>query len=537
MLPKPGAKKAPRPDLPAGEAPRKKGGKTLLVALLGGLVVAAVAVVFLKDDEQKETPVRLAVTYPLDGTMVTSPDVLIRGEYSSPRKTDVVKVEGVEVIATDGKFDKTVRLSQEGLQKIEVTVEDKGQVKKRLEWRITYRAVWRPLLDEAKRFADAGQWIAAKEKLAVAKTKGASDKDLPSDVVTGIERWEAPPVLSIDSPADGATFDKPSATVKGSFSSGRKTDKVKVDGAEVPVAEGRFEAVVPLPEGPKDVVVSVEDGATVRKKATVRLTFVRPPEAWEAWLATFATADGKARDAATGYPTRIVRKKDGVAMVLVPAGTFWMGANKDAKTKLPNEEPGHEVILSKPFYMDEAPITVGQWKAYVATGEATLPNLGVKGTKDDMPIYNVTHDEATTYSRWAGVALPTEAQWERAAKGGKDDRVYPWGADDDVKKRNAVGDGDEFERLAPVKSFPANEYGLYDMAGNVWQWTDDWYDAKYYVAAERTDPKGPATGTEKSVRGGAWDKTGLMARVGYRFSVDPKQRASDLGFRCVRSLP
>jgi hypothetical protein len=176
MLPKPGAKKAPRPDLPAGEAPRKKGGKTLLGALLGGLVVAAVAVVFLKDDEQKETPVRLAVTYPLDGTMVTSPDVLIRGEYSSPRKTDVVKVEGVEVIATDGKFDKTVRLSQEGLQKIEVTVEDKGQVKKRLEWRITYRAVWRPLLDEAKRFADAGQWIAAKEKLAVAKTKGASTR-------------------------------------------------------------------------------------------------------------------------------------------------------------------------------------------------------------------------------------------------------------------------------------------------------------------------------------------------------------------------
>jgi len=537
MLPKGGAKKASRPNLPEGGAPRRKGGKTVLVALLAGLGLAAVALVLLRDDTPKEVPVTLKITFPQDGAMVMTPDVLIRGEYTSPRKTDVVKVEGVEVMSAEGRFERNVTLSQEGLQKIEVTVEEKGKVRKRVEWRVTYRAMWRPLLDEATRLANAGDWVAAKEKLAVAKSKGASEKDLPPDVVSGIERYEAAPVLTVDSPADGATLDKPSVTLRGSFSSGRKSDQVKVDGAVVPVADGKFEAVLPLPEGPRDVAVTVEDGGAVRKKVSLRVVYVRPPEAWEAWLSTWATADGAAREETSGYPKRVVRRKDGVAMVLVPAGAFWMGANKDAKTKLPNEEPGHEVTISKAYYMDEAPITVAQWKTYVETGEATLPNLGVKGTKDDMPIYNVTHAEATTYTRWAGVSLPTEAQWERAAKGGKDDRVYPWGAEDDVKRRNAVGDADEFERLAPVKSFPANDYGLFDMAGNVWQWTDDWYDAGYYVSAERTDPKGPAAGTEKCVRGGAWDKTGLVARVGYRSSLDPKQRASNVGFRCVRSLP
>jgi len=537
MLPKGGAKKASRPDLPEGGAPRRKGGKTVVVALLVGLGLAAAALVLLRDDAPKEVPVTLKITFPQDGTMVMTPDVLIRGEFTSPRKTDVVKVGGVEVLSSEGKFERNVTLSQEGVQKIEVTVEEKGKVRKRVEWRVTYRAMWRPLLDEATRLANAGDWVAAKEKLAVAKSKGASEKDLPPDVVSGIERYEAAPVLTVDSPADGATLDKPSVTLKGSFSSGRKSDQVKVDGAAVLVIDGKFEATLPVPEGPRDVTVTVEDGGTVRKKVSLRVVYVRPPEPWEAWLSTWATADGAAREATTGYPKRIVRRKDGVAMVLVPAGAFWMGANRGAKTKLPNEEPGHEVTISKAYYMDEAPVTVAQWKKYVETGEATLPNLGVKGTKEDMPIYNVSHAEATTYTRWAGVSLPTEAQWERAAKGGRDDAVYPWGADDDVKKRNAVGDADEFERLAPVRSFPANDYGLFDMAGNVSQWTDDWYDAGYYVAAERTDPKGPAAGTEKSVRGGAWDKTGLVARVGYRSSLDPKQRASNLGFRCVRSLP
>ncbi len=537
MLQKAGAKQAPRPDLPEGAVPRRKSRNKLLIGLAAGAVVLILAVALLSGGGTEEQPLTLAITFPPLNTMVTTPDVLIRGEFTSPRKTDVVKVGGVEVMSEAGKFERSVQLSQEGLQKILVTVEEKGVVRKRLEWRVTYRATWRPLLDEATRFANAGDWIAAKEKLAVAKSKGASQRDFPPDVVAGIERWEAPPVLAIASPAEGATVDKPSVTLKGTFSSGRATDKVKVDGTEVAVTEGTFQATVPLPEGPHDVLVSVEDGATVRKKLTLRVVYVRPPEIWEAWLAPWATADGAARDEATGYPKRIVRKKDGGAMVLIPAGAFWMGANRDAKTKLPSEEPGHEVTISKAYYMDETPVTVGQWRKHVEAGEGTLPNLGIKGTKDEMPIYNVTHVEATTFTRWAGVTLPTEAQWERAAKGGKDDRVYPWGAADDVKQRNALGDADEFERLSPVRAFPANEYGLHGMAGNVWQWTDDWYDPKYYVTTERIDPKGPAAGTEKTVRGGAWDKSALVARVSYRQPVDPKQGASNLGFRCVRSLP
>ena len=154
-----------------------------------------------------------------------------------------------------------------------------------------------------------------------------------------------------------------------------------------------------------------------------------------------------------------------------------------------------------------------------------------------MPIYNVTQLEATTFSRWVGAFLPTEAQWERAAKGGVDDRVFPWGGVDEESKRNAEGPSDGFEQWAPAKSFGANEFGLYGMAGNVWQWCADWYDPKYYVGADRTDPAGPADGKTKSLRGGAWDSPSFKLRVCSRRDFDPKFTDRTIGFRCVRSLP
>ena len=539
IIPKAGAKKTAAVDVPVGSAPRTKQSPTGLIAALAVLVVGAVAFLVLHDSEPvaQEGPVTIEISSPSEGQMVMSADVSIRGSFKSPRKNDVVKVAGVEVIAVDGKFERLVTLSQEGLQKIAITVESKGVEKKRIEWRVTYKAMWRPFTEEAKQLADAGQFLAAKERLATAKQKGASEKDLPEDVVAAIARYEAPPSIAITAPADGAKFDVPKVAIDGTFASGRATDKVFVDGVEVAVDEGRFKRELPLSEGEREVGIEVKDGATVRKSISIKVTYVRPPEAWEAWLSKWATADGKARDATTGYPSRVIRLKDGGAMVLVPAGEFWMGSTKDAKTVLEGEKPGHKVVIAKAYYLDEAPVTLGQWKKYVASGEGVLPNLPFKETKDEMPIYNVTHLEATTFSTWVAAALPTEAQWERAAKGGVDDRAFPWGGEDDQRKRNGDSPSDGFEQWAPAKSFAPNEFGLYGMAGNVWQWCSDWYDAGYYIVSERTDPTGPAAGTARALRGGAWDSASFKLRVCYRFSLDPKKTDRTIGFRCVRSLP
>jgi iron(II)-dependent oxidoreductase len=224
-------------------------------------------------------------------------------------------------------------------------------------------------------------------------------------------------------------------------------------------------------------------------------------------------------------------------MVLVPAGEFWQGAVANASASAGDEKPGRRVRIGKPYYVDVHEVTVQQWKVYAGTGEAAMANLALSNTTDDMPVYNVNWTEASSFARWAGVTLPTEAQWERAARGGRDEWMFPWGMNDDPKMRNASGVQDGFERIAPVGKFPANGYGLFDMAGNVAEWTADWYDAKYYQNAPNADPTGPATGKERVVRGGSYDRDGLLTRCSHRHWLEPSARQTSVGFRCTKSLP
>lgn len=296
-------------------------------------------------------------------------------------------------------------------------------------------------------------------------------------------------------------------------------------------------------------------------------------------------------------------------MVWIPGGTFWMGGNDRATT---DADPSHRVALGG-FWMDRTEVTNRQFAEFVkATGYVTIaertpdpknfpgasldalvpgsvvfappkgpvplddylrwweyspgaswkhpegPTSHVEG-KDDFPAVHVSFDDAEAYARWAGKRLPTEAEWEFAARGGLDRKVYVWGDSREPEgkarmnhwqgsfpSRNTALDG--FARLAPVGSFEPNEYGLLDMAGNVWEWCSDWYRPGYEVKGTDPllNPKGPPTsrdpmepGVPKRVqRGGSFlcsDEYCARYLPGARGKGEVDSGASHLGFRCVRS--
>jgi formylglycine-generating enzyme required for sulfatase activity len=519
---------------------RKPSHKKQIFLIVGLLVLALVGVLVAIVALEPDPPPKILLEEPPDGTVVTVPEVLVRGKVARMRPGMQVQLKEEPVPVIEGKFERTVPLTEEGRQRIVAEILSGGKPVAKSEVSVTYKAAWRPILDEVRAFATRGEWENARAKLEEAKGKNLPEAEIPLDVREGIARWEAPPEIALTAPADGTTLSEPKVTVKGTFSSTRATDRVQVDGREVSVDEdGRFSATVEgLESGkPRTVVAAVVDRGTTRRRTSVTVTYQKPPEVWESYLAGWAEPVGTETDASTGYPRLVRRAKDGAVMALVPAGTFRMGKVAKAKQSLKSELPPHDVTLTKAYYMDVAEVTIGQWKRYVAEGLGEMPNLPVIGSKDEVPVYHVNHDEANAYARWVGGLLPTEAQWERAAKGGHDDYVYPWGFDDEPTKRNATGTADDYERLAPVKSFPPNDYGLHDMAGNVWEWCADWYEEGYYVASPATDPPGPATGKERAVRGGGWDKEGFLFRASYRMGYPPNARHTHVGFRCVRLLP
>lgn len=234
------------------------------------------------------------------------------------------------------------------------------------------------------------------------------------------------------------------------------------------------------------------------------------------------------------------------AMVLIPRGDFIMGSDQvdtaqqgtefgTAKPLFLDEHPQHTVTLPA-YEIDAYEVTNGQYRAYIDATRATSPPTWPDGQfppdQGAWPVTGVTWFEADAFCRWDGKRLPTEAEWEKAARG-TDGREYPWGREFDATKGNIGSTG-----LAPVGSFPhgVSPYGVYDMAGNVSEWVADWYQP--YPGSTDTSP---AYGEKfRSVRNSSWGGSAghytvaHFYRAAYRFYQPPNRRFRDIGFRCAR---
>ena len=209
-----------------------------------------------------------------------------------------------------------------------------------------------------------------------------------------------------------------------------------------------------------------------------------------------------------------------------------------------NEMPVHTVDLDE-FLIDAFEVTNAQFQACVEAGGCQ--NSGRFRLTDpdlvDHPIVLVSWNEAADYCTWRDARLPTEAEWEMAARGGLAGQEYPWGSDltgeranfCDINCDETVNLDDGFAETAPVGSFMPNEFGLYDMAGNAMEWVMDLYLDTYYVISPLENPTGPAQGDQNVVRGGSFFQESLFLRVAGRSPTGPQNVSWDLGFRCART--
>lgn len=236
--------------------------------------------------------------------------------------------------------------------------------------------------------------------------------------------------------------------------------------------------------------------------------------------------------------------KDGAPMVLVPAGEFTMGSNDGSD----DEKPVHQVYLDA-YYLDKYEVTVRQYAKFLEAtgfnGPPMWPTMD-QPSHQKRPIVNVDWSDASNYCEWAGKRLPTEAEWEKAARG-TDGRIYPWGNEPPNTLRANYGQEkwNNHTALVPVGQLKDGKspYGIYDLAGNVWEWVSDWYDPDYYANSPPQNPKGPKNGKYRVLRGGSWDLAPEHLRSTRRdFNIplaptyeSPAYRNFNSGFRCAKN--
>jgi formylglycine-generating enzyme required for sulfatase activity len=239
--------------------------------------------------------------------------------------------------------------------------------------------------------------------------------------------------------------------------------------------------------------------------------------------------------------------RDGALMVLIPEGDFFMGDPGEDDVHY-DENPCHTVYLDA-FWIDCFEVTNRLYKRFIDETGHRAPSVDAEWAepynwknnqypqdKADFPVVLVSWEDAVAYATWTGKRLPTEAEWEKAARGGVVKKNYPWGDEIDGTRANHFTSITSANELKPVGSFPATPYGLYDVAGNVWEWCNDWYGQTYYRYAPASNPRGPDQGLYRVFRGGAWINRGENLRCSERARNVPDHQSHIIGFRCARSV-
>jgi len=273
--------------------------------------------------------------------------------------------------------------------------------------------------------------------------------------------------------------------------------------------------------------------------------------------AVFSVGAGEPVAKPNGAQPESVIGKDGAPMLLIPEGEFTMGTDDVGPgwhQGNSNEYPAHTVIL-KSYYIDQFEITIARYAKFLeATKHSTPPSWDDEAVTSagDRPVVGVDWEDANAYCKWAGERLPSEAEWEKAARG-TDKRRFPWGDMQpfvDIANYNRGLWVSYPITLAPVtsgaegmsirhglKDGGKSPYGLYHMAGNAAEWVGDWYDREYYAKGQKENPIGPSAGEKKVLRGGSWGDPPRNIRVTARFSADPEFRDTSIGFRCAMDAP
>lgn len=232
-------------------------------------------------------------------------------------------------------------------------------------------------------------------------------------------------------------------------------------------------------------------------------------------------------------------------MVFIPGGEFsrgrtfeWTEADVKWYPTAHKDDLPVRAIRIDPFYLDESEVTNEAYAAFVRKTGHRAPYHWIKGKfaedKEKFPVVNVGWDDAQAYCIWQKRRLPTEAEWERAARGGAENTMFPWG------NRNPTITEARFGAESPVAvcTKKKNYFELCDMIGNVWEWCSDWYERTYYADSPESNPRGPEKGLYRVLRGGSWfDQPPLFLTHSYRSWARPGERSATIGFRCASDFP
>ena len=260
-----------------------------------------------------------------------------------------------------------------------------------------------------------------------------------------------------------------------------------------------------------------------------------------AYLAGKLLAEEEKRPTSKESPAAVDKYPD---MVLIPAGEFTMGDNTRYNWTFMlayniYDGPEHVVYLDA-YYIDRYEVTNEQYKKFAEETGYRMPRCwnDARFNRPNYPIVGITWDDAVAYVKWAGKRLPTEAEWEKAARG-TDKRLWPWGNKFNKYKCNVWESGEDGLRATkPVGSYENGKspYGCYDMAGNIWEWCADYYDQNYYYVSPSKNPQGAETGQQRVIRGGGLLYFGHYARCAARYRVPPYAQSPQIGFRCAKTL-